>query len=284
MSWTIQKLLQWTESYFKKHDIKSPRVDAEVLISHVLKKKRIDLYVQFESLVSDQDLAQLKLFIQRRVQHEPIQYIVGNQEFWSLPIQVGPGVLIARGEKECLVEKATFFFKEKKETPFNILDVGTGSGALSLALAKEFPLARIVAIDLSEKALQIARQNRDTLGFSERITFRQSDLFENIDEKFDLVISNPPYISEKMWEGLAPEIKLFEPKEALLGGEDGTDIHQRILKELPTILSPGGYLIMEISPEQVSPLNDYLTKQGFFRNIAISKDYSGYERVLSLQV
>ncbi|HBQ22055.1 MAG: protein-(glutamine-N5) methyltransferase, release factor-specific [Deltaproteobacteria bacterium GWA2_38_16] len=281
MDWTVLKLIEWTDAYLKKQGILKARLESEMLLAHVLHKKRIDLYVAFDRVVSEAELASLKGLIQRRSRKEPIQYILGTQEFWSLPFKVGPGVLIPRPETECLVEEAL-----KILGPLHILDLGTGSGVIPIALAKEIPEAKFYAVDISDKALEYARENATTHHVLERIQFQKSDLFSSIpkDQKFDVILSNPPYISTGEWNGLETQIKEFEPKEALLAGEEGIEVHRRILKEAPQYLKSEGAVILEIAPHQASLLKEYVVREKVFKHFEIVKDYGHKDRILIVWV
>lgn len=299
MQWTILKLLEWTEQYFKKQDIKSQalsspakagdpslrcstyRTDAELLLANVLGKRRIDLYVAFDQEVSEKDLARYKELIQRRAEQEPIQYILEKQEFWSLNFKVGPGVLIPRPETECLIEEAIKLLGLKKETSLTFLEIGTGSGAISVALAKEFPMARIHAMDISAEALHYAKENAAIHGVSNQINFYEKDIFDaELKESYDLIISNPPYVTNSEWEGLEKHLKDFEPQIAFKGGSQGINFHKYILKIAPRYLKQGGFVILEIVPTQTFLLKNYLIQEKLFQHFYFTEDYSHRERVL----
>ncbi|MCG2739877.1 MAG: peptide chain release factor N(5)-glutamine methyltransferase, partial [Syntrophaceae bacterium] len=176
MTWTVLKLIQWTEEYFKKHNVPNPRLDAELLLSHLLKKKRIDLYLQFDAPLNQSELASFKELVKRRIAREPLQHITQTQEFWSLPIKVTPDVLIPRQETEHIIEHALKLFN--KDSLIQILDIGTGSGAIAAALASEFQNAKITATDISEKALVVAKEN--LLQFGDQIILKKTNLFDDI--------------------------------------------------------------------------------------------------------
>jgi len=285
MSWTIQSLLQWTETFFKKQSIPSPRSDAEVLLSTVLGMKRVDLYVSFDRPIHAGELAQFKPLVQRRAKHEPVQYITGCQEFWSLNFKVNESVLIPRPETECVVEQALRIFKDRINEDIRILDMGCGSGVLSVVLAKEFSSARVVAVDISQAALNVAISNAKQHGVYERIDFLESDLFSKMpkDLRFDLIVSNPPYMRSDQMKTLERQVREYEPREALEAGELGLDVHFNILKSAPFFLQKKGALIMEIAPDQGQPLNDHLTKQKIFSNMEVIKDYERRERIIVIQ-
>lgn len=286
MTWTIQSLLKWSETYLRKNGIQNPVTDAQVLLAHVLGGSRIDLFVEFDRLLNAKELSVFRVLIQRRGEHEPIQYIVGYQEFWSFTFKVERGVLIPRPETECLIEKTQELFSNSPDRSLSVLDIGCGSGILAIGVAKEFPKVRVFAVDISDVALRVAKENAERHGVLDRVEFLKSDLFSEIPKgkKFDLIISNPPYIGEAQWKILDPQIRDYEPKEALVAGKEGIEIHQKILEQAIKYMCKGGAVILEIAPEQASLLNDYLTKQRIFSNIQISKDYEKRERVLVVQV
>ncbi|MBI4224251.1 MAG: peptide chain release factor N(5)-glutamine methyltransferase [Deltaproteobacteria bacterium] len=231
----------------------TPRLDAEVLLAHALGCERHEIYLgpgtRDQGLGTEKKFKLFEDYIERRKNREPAAYITGTKEFWSLPIKVTPDVLIPRPETETLVNAAL----EKVPGPWSlvpgpfILDLCTGSGCVAAALAKELPDARFVVSDISPRALTVARGN---LKFAEgRVAFIQSDLFENITGPFDLIVSNPPYVASKDWEGLQPEIKNFEPRLALDGGTDGLDFIRKILQDAPRCLKSNGWLILENGSE-----------------------------------
>ncbi|MBI3018962.1 MAG: peptide chain release factor N(5)-glutamine methyltransferase [Deltaproteobacteria bacterium] len=290
MNWTTLKLIEWTTEHFQKHEILNPRLESEILLAHVLGKKRIDLYLEFDHPVGHRELSAYKLLIQRRVKHEPVQYLMGRQEFWSLDFKVGTGVLIPRPETECLVEQALKILKNKNSHPegrkpegyLHILELGTGSGVLAIVLAKELPQSHIWAVDISERALSYALENAKTHGVSSQIHFVKSDLFSALDpsQKFDLIISNPPYLAEEEWRNLAPHIREFEPSEALRGGAQGIDFHLKILDLAPQFLRSNGSVVLEIAPSQGVVLKEYLVGQKNISNFEIVQDYEHRQRVL----
>ncbi len=286
-SWTILKLLSWTSDYFASRSIENPRADAEILLGYTLGLRRIDLYVQYDKPLTQQELARFRGTIQRRVQREPVAYITGEKEFWSLELKVTPDVLIPRPETECLVETALAVISEKPEQGTRrILELGTGSGAIILALAAERPGDTLWATDQSEKALSIARGNAERHGVSRRITFCRGDWFAPIDrdiDGFDLILSNPPYIRRGDIPNLQPEISRFEPNAALDGGPGGIDSLEHIIAAAPFYLRTGGYLLLEIGQEQKFLLERVVEKMVCYGEPVFIKDYSGYDRVLKIK-
>ena len=283
-TWTILKLLKWTTAYFKSHHIEQPRAAAEILLAHTLGIGRVDLYVQYDRPLESHELEVFKRFIQRRIQREPVAYIVGKKAFWSMDLKVTPDVLIPRPETETLVEAAlTIIPLEIGSAPLKILDLGTGSGAVVLALASERPVHRFYAVDRSEKALAVALDNARMLDLNKAITFLQGNWFDSVRELvhyFDVIVSNPPYISSHEYKALAPEIAQYEPREALDGGSDGLDAIRLIIKETARYIVPGGRLVFEIGYDQWTAVEKLIEGSGAYSEWAVIKDYSGHDRVV----
>jgi release factor glutamine methyltransferase len=284
-SWTILKLLNWTTDYFKKHDVAEPRSSAEVLLAHVLSQDRLFLYLNYDRPMEPQELSAYRVCIKRRLAGEPSQYITGTQEFWSLPLRVSPEVLIPRPETEVLVEAVLNFVHHNLATEANpsILDLGTGSGAIAIALARELPEARIMAVDLSAPALQLARKNAQLNQVDRQLHFVQSDIFSGIPgapSKFSVIVSNPPYVSHSEFDKLASEIREFEPRGSLDGGPDGLAAIRRIVMEAPAVLRPRGGLLLEMGADQAETVSMIVSKSQKYNSFRILKDYSGLDRVL----
>ena len=272
-TWTVLELLTWTTDYFKRSGIESARLDAEVLLAHALETERLRLYIDYEKPVLQEERDAYRALVQRRAQDRiPVSQLLGEREFWSLPFKVTGDVLTPRPETETLVEwalsKANGASQEaaqlaEKEGKLRILDIGTGSGAITLALASELPHAELVASDLSPAALQIAAENADELRTGERIRFVEGDLFEPVaKEQFDLIVSNPPYVARADEGSLPPELS-HEPEIALFAGPDGLDVIRRLVAEAGDHLSPGGWLGIELSPEQADEVEGLLKEAGF---------------------
>jgi release factor glutamine methyltransferase len=281
-SWTVLKLLQWTTDYFQKNNVPEPLSSAEVLLAHVLGKDRLFLYLNYDRPMEASELTAYRASIKRRLEGEPNQYITGLQEFWSLPLRVSPDVLIPRPETEVLVE-AVLEFLDKAEPIVDILDLGTGSGAIAIALARELPAARIVATDLSMAALRLAKKNAKLNQVDERIFFVRGDMLGAIlggSQKFTIMVTNPPYISDAEILELPREIRDFEPHHALEGGPDGLAVIRRIIAEAPTVLSPAGALFMEIGANQAERVAALVKDGQRYKSYRIIKDYSGLDRVL----
>jgi len=272
--WNIKELLDWTTRYFSEKGIEEPRLEAELLLTRVLHKDRVYLYTHYEAPVNQQERDQYRELIKRRVKGEPVAYILGVKEFMSLEFIVSPAVLIPRPETELLVEKALEILSLWGTA--QVCDIGTGSGAIAVSLAYYAPFADVKAVDISEKALEIAHQNADRHGVN--IDFFQGDLLEPFeDETFDLIVANLPYISEAEYQSLSPEVKQFEPQLALLGGEDGLDPYRRLISAVGNHLKPKGYILFEIGAGQGRAAQEMLT--GFVQ-VELIQDYAGHDRLL----
>ena len=283
--WTIIKLLDWTTDYFKKNNVAEPRSSAEVLLAHVLSQDRLFLYLNYDRPMEAPELSAYRSCIKRRLAGEPSQYITGAQEFWSLPLRVCPDVLIPRPETEILVQAVLDFVRHDLAHVTNpsILDLGTGSGAVAIALARELPEAEIAAVDLSMSALQLARENAKYNKVEKQIYFVQSDMFSGIlgiPEKFSLVVTNPPYVSHAEFQQLAREIRDYEPHDALDGGPDGLVAVRRVIMEAPAVLARTGGLLLEMGAGQAGSVSALVQESQAYKSFRILKDYSGTDRIL----
>jgi release factor glutamine methyltransferase len=282
-AWTILRVIQWTAGYFKRKGVEQPRANAEVLLAHILGMERVQLYLHFDKPLSKCELSGYREIVQRRAAREPSQYITLQQEFWSLPFEVNPSVLIPRPETELLVVKALEVLEG--DSSF-LLDLGTGSGAIAVAVAHEHPRVNVIAADISLQALQVAKRNALRHGVSNRISFVVTDLFSAlcISPVFDVIVSNPPYISDEEFQQLPPEIACHEPTAALRGGGSaGLEVIQRIISDAPRLLKPGGWLLVEIGERQSGVLREELEHNRDFSSFQFFEDYSGILRILSLQ-
>jgi release factor glutamine methyltransferase len=279
--WTILSVIQWTTEYFKKKGLPEARAAAEILLGHVLGLERIQLYLNFDRPLSPSELAAYRTFIQRRSAGEPVQYITGRQEFWSLSFKVTPAALIPRPETELLVEEGVRLLKDVEEP--KVLELGVGCGAVSIALIKEIGRGSFTATDISPSALFLARENRDRLGASGRLSLICCDLFQAFQPspEFHLIVSNPPYVSGEDYLRLPKEIKEFEPKYALDGGKDGLAIIRRIIKEAHRFLLSEGHILVEIGERQGPAVLEFTRQVGVYDEIRVLRDYAGKERVLS---
>lgn len=279
-TWTILKVLQWTTGYFSSKGIEQPRADAEVLLAHVLGVERIHLYLNYDRPLSPDELARFRELVRRRAASEPTQYILGRQEFWSLDFEVTPAVLIPRPETEILVEKALELLGAG---PSLVLDVGTGSGAMAVAIAVERKNTRVIATDRSFSALAVAKRNAARHSVSDRVGFVLMDLMQALAAGpwFDIIVSNPPYVADAEFLDLAPEIANYEPHSALRGGgEQGLGLIRKILGQFRDYLKPGGSLLVEIGKGQAEILEKELPGAAEFEFI---RDYSGIKRVLHVR-
>lgn len=289
MEWTIGQILQWTTTYFQKHEIETPRLDAELLLAFSLRCSRLSLYTNFDQPLQPLERSQYRELIRRRAQkREPIAYITGEKEFYSLPFCVNNAVLIPRPETETIVDTALEILnnlQSRGDGDIRVIDVGTGSGTIIVSLAKNFSGARYFATDISAKAIQIARLNAEKNGLSQKIFFSQSDLFP--DEKadfpsdFHLICSNPPYIKRGLLSGLPPEIKNHEPLLALDGGEDGGDVYRRLATSSFKKLVKNGILLVEVGDkEQASAVAEIFEQSQYYHRIRSIKDLAGHDRVV----
>ncbi len=278
-AWTVLRLLQWTTEHFKSKGIESARLDAELLLASALGVERLRLYLDFEKPVMDEERARFRAFVRRRGEERvPVAYLTGAREFWSLPLTVTPDVLIPRPDTETLVEAV--LSRGSRERPLRVLDLGTGSGAIALALASEWPLAEVTASDVSDAALAVARKNAEALGLDARVRFAAGDGFEAVPgARFDVIVSNPPYVAEAEAGTLAPELR-HEPREALFAPGDGTSLLRRIAAEAPECLVPGGLLALELAPAQAASVTQSLEAAGF-EDLAAHRDLGGRVRALS---
>ncbi len=279
--WTIGAILTWTKQYFADKGVASPRLDAEVLLSHILGRDRMYLYVNFDQPLEAGELAAFREAVRQRARRVPVAYITGRKEFFGLPFSVTPAVLIPRPDTEVLVEAALRRL-QGREDPF-LLDVGTGSGAIIISLLHKLPAARAVAIDISADALAVAAGNAAKLGVADRLELARGDLLAPVAGRaFDAIVSNPPYIAAKDMAGLAPEL-VYEPRAALAGGADGLDFYRRLAAGGAAHLKPGGFLAVEVGAGQAGAVAALATAATGLAALAIVKDYAGVERVVVLE-
>ena len=285
-TWQIRDLLKVSTDYLKSRGIENPRLNAEVLLAHQLRLERVSLYLNFDQPLTEKEVSSYRSLIKRRLSREPLQYITGTQEFWSMDFIVDRHVLIPRPETEIIVEQAIALaktFEPTENRSLRILDLGTGCGAIAIALAKEIPGALIWATDISEEALRLARRNALKHGVLEKLNFRQGDLWAPLstqDLRFDIVVSNPPYISTVEYNDLSPEVRDYEPRLALDGREGGTYYLEKIIKGAHDFLNPGGWIILEMAPHQTQRALDIMDQTGDYDQEARIKDYSRCYRVV----
>jgi len=273
--WTVLKLLDWTAAYFREKGIAGSRLEAELLLSNTLGCDRVGLYLRFDQPLEPGELTDFRHKVARRGRREPVQYILGWTEFWSLPIKVTPDVLIPRADTEVLVEEAL----TRGSRAERILDVGTGSGAVAVALAHELPGARITAIDLSPAALAVAEENACENQVEERIRFLEKDLARLPRDAYDLIVSNPPYIRQDELPGLMPEVRDYEPLQALDGGPDGLENYRHLARQAAACLLAGGWLLVEIGQGQEEQVKKLFTDSGL-SEVYLRCDYAGIPRVV----
>ncbi len=284
---TVFEALNWATHYLKTHRIQNPRLQAELLLGHSMNQSKEGLYLQFHQEILKEVEEKFKKLILRRVAGEPLQYLLGYQEFWSIRFKVDPRVLIPRPETEHLVEEAISLLSKKSLESFPlVLELGTGCGAIAISLTRELKNLRMIATDLSKGAIEVAKENAKDSGVIHRITFIVGDLFEffsPLKRPFDLILSNPPYIKDEEMDQLAREIKDHEPWIALKGGRDGLDFYRRIISRSPQYLKGGGWLLLELGEGQGERVSELFESTGEFKDPILVKDLSGIERVIKAQ-
>jgi len=281
--WTIQKLLTWVTEYLTQKGVDAPRLSAELLLSHVLGLRRIELYTQYNKVVAQEQLTQLRGLVKRAGEHEPVAYLVGRTEFYSIEFEVTPYCLIPRPETELLVQKSIELLR-KRTGPQSVCDLCTGCGIVAVAIAKNVPDAKVLATDISEPALAVAARNVEKHKLQERIELRRGDLFEPLVPQldlFDLIACNPPYVSAAEYEALEKNVKDYEPHLALYAGPEGLDLYRRIVEKVREFLKPDGVLLLEIGYRQGPAVRELLEQTGVFAQIRIDKDLQGHDRVVT---
>ena len=285
-NWTARELLDWTEGYFRQRDIPSARLDAELLLAGALGVDRLGLLTkEFEQVVDDEARAVFRDFVKRRGLKEPVAYLTGEKEFYSLPFKVTPAVLTPRPETEHLVDEALAIAPDAAR----ILDLGTGSGNIAVALAANLPGARVTAVDISPQALELARENAELNNVATRIDFIPGDLCAALDDgtpPFDLIVSNPPYIAGAEEETLMDDVRLFEPRIALIDSRspesDGLGFYRAILDQIAGRLAENGTLIVEVGEKQGAKVINMFEEAGFTKT-SITRDYAKVPRIISGQ-
>jgi release factor glutamine methyltransferase len=274
---TLLEVLQSTTAYFTKHKIENPRLNAEHLLAHTLGLSRMDLYLEFERNLAENELGPLRDLVKRRGQGEPLQHLLGTVEFCGHTFAIDKRAMVPRPETEELVELLLSEIRGQR-SDVRIVDVGTGSGVIALSIAKEFPEAKVYAVDISEDALSLACENAERRGLNERVGFQKGDLLESLSERFDLIVANLPYISMQDRHLLSREV-LHDPEVALFGGPAGDELLRKLIEQAPAHLEPSGLLALEIGLDQGEGLSDFL-RQKNFHDIESKKDYSGITRFL----
>ena len=284
-SWTIQKLLNWVTEYLTNKGVDSPRLSAELLLCHVVGSTRIELYTQFNTPVPQGQLDQLHGLVKRAGLHEPVAYLTGRTEFYSIELDITGDCLIPRPETELLVQRAIEFLRTRDGVQF-VCDLCTGSGCIAVAIGKNFPAARVIATDISAGALEVAAGNVAKHQLHERVELLQGDLFEPIVRQldvdaFDLIVCNPPYVSSTEYEKLAKNVKDYEPKSALHAGTDGLDVYRRLIDKVDEFLKPAGALMLEIGYAQGPAVRSLLEQTKAFAEITIEKDPHDNDRIVT---
>lgn len=282
--WTILEMLQWGTSYLAEKGFDESRLTIELLLSHVLRLQRIQLYTNFEKPLTHAELTSFKILLQRRLQHEPLQYIIGTTEFMGREFLVDKRVLIPRPETEVLAEVTVRYAKENfPSLSSKILDIGTGSGCLAVTCAAMIENAVVTAFDISKDAIDVARSNAERNGVGDKIAFLVRDVFTTVAAdfpgKFHLVISNPPYISKSEFDGLQPEIRKFEPSSATTDGNDGLSFYRRIASIAHSLLESNGAVIIEHAYNQASAVQEIFRNAGW-ESLDSVRDYSGNPRCI----
>jgi release factor glutamine methyltransferase len=272
---TVLEVLQATTAYFKNHSVENPRLNAEHLLAHVLGRKRIELYLEFERVLTESELAPLRDLVKHRGEGEPLQHLLGTTEFCGLTFLCDKRAMVPRPETEELVELIESRIENRKS---KIVDVGTGSGVIALSLAMKFPETEILGVDISDDALALAQENAFRLKLVDRVRFLKSNLFEKVDGTFDLVIANLPYISTQDHQSLSREV-LHDPAVALFASARGDELVRELIAQAPLRLRPGGMLALEIGIGQSEALLSALAGNNY-RDICSKTDYSGVTRFL----
>ncbi len=281
-------IISLSAKYLKGHGVPQARLNAELLLSDVLGKSRLELYLEHDKLVSEKELTSLRRLLKDRAAHKPLQYLLGKTEFFSLPFIVSEGVFIPRPETEILVEEVIHHIKGLSAAEVVVYDVGTGCGCIAASIAHNIKECRVYASDISPQAVSLARQNAQRNEVGEKVVVLHGDLFEPFVEagapKADVIACNPPYIAEEEWDSLPDEVKSFEPREALFGGKGGLDFLRRIIEAAELFLKLEGRLFLEIGAGQKDAVVAFLRARRKYVDIASRKDYNAIERVVSARL
>jgi len=278
---TVLEAINKSADYLASKKIESPRANAELFLASILNCKRLDLYMMFDRPLSETEMSKYREYLKRRSNFEPLQYIIGKVEFYGLELMINPEVLIPRPETELLVEAV--INQVSKSNITKILDIGTGSGNIAIALAANLPDVSLTAIDISESSIKIAKRNSELLHLEERISFYCSDILkmnETDYTEFDVVVSNPPYVSAIEYKDLQKEIKDYEPDFAVTDFSDGYKFYERIILLSKNILKSGGHLFFELAEGQSGNVKNIFLQHGF-RNISVIRDYQGINRIIN---
>ncbi|MEW4562215.1 peptide chain release factor N(5)-glutamine methyltransferase [Bremerella sp. JC770] len=281
--WTIGRLLNWTTEYLESKGSEEARLEAQLLLGHALGCPKIQLYARFEEVVDEEKRAKFRELVKQRAAGKPVAYVLGTSEFYSMEFVVTPDVLIPRPETEHLVIETLDVLKGRSsEGSLSVLDIGTGSGIIAVTVAKQAPKASVLASDISEKALAVAKQNAEKHGVSERVEFVAGDLFSAVPDgsQFDVIVSNPPYIAQSERPMMDAHVIEHEPHVALFADDEGTAVLRRILDEATNYLKPGGWLLLEFSPMIAKRIAKLAKETGYYEQISIGKDLAKHDRFL----
>ena len=285
--WTVGRLINWTTDYFKTQGFESARLDAEVLLAEARGCQRIELYTAFDTPAAEEVKVAFRELVRRRAEGAPVAYLVGHKEFYSLEFRVTPDVLIPRPETEHLLVELLDLAKEYTgaSDTLQIADIGTGSGVLAACAAKHISNCLVRAVDVSKPALDIAAANVKAHGVDAKVQLIEGDLFSAFADPvgFDFVVSNPPYVSQAEYDALDPGVREFEPRTALVAGEQGTDVYERLIPQAAEHLKPGGWLLLEIGPSLVESVPQLINQDGRFEVCVVSNDLAGLPRVAKAQ-
>jgi release factor glutamine methyltransferase len=283
--WTIRELMKSAIEHLQGKGFEEARLNVELLLAHALDIQRIQLYANFDKPLTPEELKQFRTLYERRLTREPVQYIIGNANFMGLHFNVDPRVLIPRPETETLIEQVMLACQRyAADKPIRVLEVGTGSGNIAVSIAKYVKQTEITTIDISLEALAVAKQNACLHSVESQIKFSCSDIFDLSDElfksKYDLLVSNPPYVPKDEWEQLQKEVRDFEPSSALTDGNDGLKFYHHMAGIIPTILKPGGSIVFEVGFGQANTISNILKKASLVK-LQITNDLQGVPRVVS---
>jgi release factor glutamine methyltransferase len=277
---TVHDILNESTKVLETAEISSARLDAEVLLAFYLGCDRLEFLKNPEMILNETQLIEFRVLIARRLRWEPVAYITGRKEFWTFSLEINKDVLIPRPDTEIIVEEALDICRKIYSAETKILDIGTGSGAIALALAKDISNAKMTATDISTAALVLAKKNARSLSLDNKINFLQGDLFEPIEDCFDIIVCNPPYIAENEYKTLPPGVKDYEPEIALLAGKKGTEFYEKLIYQAADYLQKNGWLLLEIGAKQEKAVRGLMEETGFYDSIAMRRDYAGLPRVV----
>ena len=283
--WTVRELMKSAMEHLQQKGFEDARLNVELLLAHALDLQRIQLYLHFDKPLTPEELKQFRTLYERRLKREPVQYIIGSTSFMGLHFTVDSRVLIPRPETETLIEQAMLLsHRYPAETPMQVLEVGTGSGNIAVSIAKYIKHSRVTAIDISEEALRVAQENARIHDVESRIDFSLIDVFDHTEElfgkRFDLLVSNPPYVPKDEWEQLQTEVRDFEPSVALTDGKDGLQFYHRLIRMIPDLLTPGGTLMVEVGFNQADKVAREMSNAGM-NGVRMTNDLQGVPRVVT---